>query len=135
MYLVRPVDDLPKTRLLDSVIPRMIQRLTELQAEQPENSFRMRVAIHAGEVHNDNLGWYGEDLDITFRLLNSPRVKKILKQSSAPLVLVVSEESYVKVVRHGYDGIDQRTFNQTVQVSMAGHRQRGYVQAPAALTA
>ncbi|GAB3884611.1 hypothetical protein ACFQ1S_18350 [Kibdelosporangium lantanae] len=135
VYLVRPVDDLPKTRLLDSVIPRMIQRLTELQAEQPENSFRMRVAIHAGEVHNDHLGWYGEDLDITFRLLNSPRVKKILKQSNAPLVLVVSEEIYVKVIRHGYDGIDQRTFNQTVQVSMAGRRQRGYVQAPAALTA
>src|SRR3954469_23101919 len=84
VYLVRPVDDLPKTKLLDSVIPRLSQRLAELRTAPPEHSFRMRVAIHAGEVHHDSNGWYGEDLDITFRLLNSPVVKQILKRSCAP---------------------------------------------------
>jgi hypothetical protein len=135
VYLVRPVDDLPKTKLLDSVIPLLRQRLAELRSAQPEHSFRMRVAVHAGEVHHDSRGWYGEDLDITFRLLNSRVVKQILKRSCAPLVLVVSEEIYRKVIRHGYAGIDHRTFDRIVQVKMADLRQRGYVQAPVALTA
>jgi hypothetical protein len=130
VVLVQPVDDLPKTKVLDSVIPILSQLLEQLRSDRPEHSFRMRAAMHAGEVHHDSRGWYGEDLDITFRLLNARVVKRKLKQTTAPLVLVVSQDIYRSVIRHGYDGIDYRTFERIVQVDIAGHRQRGWVQVP-----
>ncbi|TCO53566.1 hypothetical protein [Actinocrispum wychmicini] len=135
LVLVHPVDALPKTKLLNSVIPTLHDLLVQLESDRPEHSFRLRAAMHAGEVHSDERGWYGEDLDITFRLLDAPEVKRRLKQTSAPLVLVVSQDIYRSVIRHGYDGIDDRTFQPVVQVHIAGQRLRGYVQVPAALTA
>jgi hypothetical protein len=62
-------------------------------------------------------------------------LKRKLKQTTAPLVLVVSQDIYRSVIRHEYDGIDYRTFEQIVQVDIAGQRQRGWVQVPAALIA
>jgi class 3 adenylate cyclase len=121
--LVHPVDEAPKTVLLTMVIPTLSELLTQYETARPEHGFRLRVAMHAGEVHFDNRGWYGEDLDITARKL---------RQTSAPLVLVVSQDIYRSVIRHGYDGIDDSTFEQTVQVQIGGQRQRGWVQIPGA---
>lgn len=135
LVLVHPVDTLPKTKLLNSVVPTLSELLVRLRTDRPPHSFRLRAAMHAGEVHSDSRGWYGEDLDITFRLLDAPEVKRRLKQTSAPLVLVVSQDIYRSVVRHGYDGIDDSTFEPVVQVHIAGQRLRGYVQVPATLTA
>ncbi|MGH3558002.1 MAG: hypothetical protein ACRDTK_11035, partial [Mycobacterium sp.] len=68
---------------------------------------RVRVVLHAGEVHYDANGCFGEALDVAFRLLDAARVKQALRETPDPLVLVVSGDIYSSVVRHGYDGIDQ----------------------------
>jgi len=34
---------------------------------------RLRTVMHAGEVHVDGRGFYGDDLDSAFRLLEAPR--------------------------------------------------------------
>jgi hypothetical protein len=130
--LIHPVDQAPKTVLLTMVIPTLTELLLQHEIDRPEYRFRLRVAVHAGEVHYDNRGWYGEDLDITARLLDAPELKRRLKQTRAPLVLVVSQDIYRSVIRHGYDGIDDTTFEQTVQVQIGGQRQRGWVQVPGA---
>jgi class 3 adenylate cyclase len=133
LVLIHPVDDLPKTKLLNTVVPTLSDLLGQLQFERPEHSFRMRAAMHAGEVHWDGYGWYGEDIDITCRLLDAPEVKRKLTQTSAPLVLVVSQHIYLSVIRHGYDGIDNSTFEPIVQLEMGDLRQTGWVQVPAAV--
>jgi hypothetical protein len=131
LVLIHPVDDLPKTKLLDTVVPTLSDLLSQLELERPGHGFRMRTALHAGDVHQDVRGWYGEDIDITCRLLDAPEVKRKLAQTRAPLVLVVSQHIYLSVIRHGYEGIDNSTFEPLVQLEMAGLRQLGWVQVPA----
>jgi hypothetical protein len=93
-------------------------------------ALRIRAVIHAGEVHYDERGCFGEAVDLSFRLLESPELKRRLARSDAPLVLVVSEEIYSSVVQHGYDGIDHLGFEPLVHVQMAGRRHRGWVNFP-----
>lgn len=127
LILVHPVDEAPKTLLLNRVIPRLAEQLT---AQDPEHGFRLRVALHAGEVNYDSRGCFGEALDIAFRLLDAPEVKRKLRTIDTPLVLVVSHDIYQSVIRHGYEGIDHTTFEPTVKVRVAGARHRGWVHIP-----
>ena len=57
-------------------------------------------------------------------------MKKILRETTDPLVLVVSDDIYSSVVRHGYDGIDHETFYQLVGVQVAGRRYHGWIHLP-----
>ena len=80
--------------------------------------------MHAGEVHYDTWGPLGEAIGITFRLTDATPVKTTLATTTAPLVLVVSQDIYRSLItaiplrrswgqtrlRHRYDGIDDRTF-------------------------
>lgn len=131
LLLFRPHDDVPKTRLLRELIPTLTALLVEHNAAvaQPALRLRMRVVLHAGEVHDDGWGFYGEDLDIAFRLLDSPSVKKSLREApGSPLVLVLSEEIHSGIVRHGY--VDVGPYVQSVSVSVGERRRRGRVHLP-----
>jgi len=88
------------------------------------------AAVHAGEVHYDANGCFGEVLDIAFRLLDAANVKKALQAAADPLTLVISGDIYRVIVRHGYDGIDQRTFHPLVRVHIAGNRYPGWIHIP-----
>src|SRR5436190_10855766 len=100
LVLVHPVDHLPKTLLLNLFIPALIQLVADHNAHKPNHWFRLRSAVHAGEVHFDRRGAFGEAIDITCRLLDAPELKVQLSQTTAPLVLVVSDDIYRSLVRH-----------------------------------
>jgi class 3 adenylate cyclase len=127
LVLIHPVDDVPKTLLLSNVIPA----LEALLCQQQGHELRLRVVLHAGEVHYDARGCFGESLDVAFRLLDSAEVKERFRRSRAPLVLVVSEDIHRAVIRHGYDGIDQQAFVPAVYVMVAGQICVGWVHGPA----
>jgi hypothetical protein len=110
MVLVRPIDEVPKTVLLDTVIPTLGALLAEHNARHPAQRFRLRAVVHAGEVTFDDNGCFGEALDVAFRLLEAEPVKRALSATEAPMVLVVSDDVYRAVVRHGYEGIDPSAF-------------------------
>ncbi len=86
--------------------------------------------MHAGEVHFDGHGVYGEAVDLTCRLLDSPELKLWLAGMEAALALVVSDDIYGSVVRHGYEGIDPHDFQPVVEVLLAGRAERGWVSTP-----
>jgi class 3 adenylate cyclase len=132
LVLIRPVDQAPKTLLLTTLVPTLSLLLREHNNQRPGDGLRMRAALHAGEVHYDRQGCFGEALDITFRLLDAPVVKSTLSHTEAPLVLVVSDDIYRSVIKHGYEGIDDRAFEQTVRVRVAGQQHRGWVHVPLA---
>ena len=69
-------------------------------------------------------------LDIAFRLLDATHAKKALQATADPLILVISEDIYRAIVRHGYDGIDQHTFHPLVRVRIAGNRYPGWIHIP-----
>lgn len=128
--LVHPVDQAPKALLLNSVIPALSWLLTDHNTHYPDDQFRLRAVVHAGEVHYDRRGRFGESLDIAFRLLDAPEVKRKLRQTAAPLVLVVSDDIYRSVVRHRYHGIDENSFEPLVYVRLAGQWHRGWIHVP-----
>lgn len=131
MIMVRPADRVPKTVLLNTFVPRLSEMLAEHAVVNPDRMFRLRIAIHSGEVHFDRRGTFGEDIDITFRLLNSGELKDRLLRTEAPLVLAVSDHIHDSVIRHGYAGIDHRDFEPSIELEVAGQARRGWVQVPA----
>jgi hypothetical protein len=135
LALIHPVDQAPKALLLNRVVPLLSRLLTEYNASltrhsQSQRQLRVRVVMHAGEVHYDANGCFGQDLDVAFRLLDAAQVKRALREAADPLVLVVSGDIYGSVVRHGYDGIDSQTFHPLVRVQVAGKRYPGWIHIP-----
>jgi hypothetical protein len=135
LALIRPVDQVPKALLLNRAIPAFSRLLADHNESLPHSSrtqrqLRVRVVVHAGEVHYDANGCFGEALDVAFRLLDAARVKKLFREATGSLILVVSEDIYSSVVRHGYDGIDQRAFHPLVRVIIAGNRHCGWIHLP-----
>lgn len=131
LALIHPVDRLPKTRLLDTLMPVLGCLLAEHGARHPDRHFQLRAVVHAGEVHFDEHGCCGEALDLAFRLLDAPELRHRLRDGANPLALIVSDGIYQGIVRHGYDGIDDRTFEPCVEVWIAGRRHVGWVRGPA----
>ena len=135
LALIHPVEQASKVPLLSRAIPTLNQLLTDYNASLPclgrsERQLRIRSVVHAGEVHYDANGCFGEALDVAFRLLDAPPVKKELRVGASPLVLVVSEDIYRSVVRQRYEGIDQDSFRPLVRVQVAGDRYRGWIHSP-----
>ena len=131
LILIRPHDDVPKAALLGRLIPALAGLLAEhnAAAARPELELRMRAVVHAGEVHEDGRGFYGDDLDVAFRLVNAPAVKRALREAaSSPLVLVVSEEIFSAVVRHGY--VAASGYESSVRVRVGERLRRGRVHIP-----
>jgi class 3 adenylate cyclase len=136
LVLIHPADELPKTLLLNPLVPALVTLLAERNAgleaaERYRRELRLRVVIHAGEICFDGKGYFGEALDVAFRLLDAPRLKHRLRQVLTPLVLVVSEDIYWSIVQHEYDGIPESSFEPLVRVTVAGRRRRGWVHVPA----
>ncbi|TDC74613.1 hypothetical protein [Actinomadura sp. 7K507] len=132
LVLVRPLDEVPKTLLLHPVVPILSALLAEYNSEPViapggDRRIRIRVVVHAGEVHSDGRGNFGEALDVAFRLLDSPETKDALRRVRAPLVLVVSDDIYHSIVRHGYEGIRADSYVPAVRQRVNGRSHLGWV--------
>jgi hypothetical protein len=125
MVLIRPADRIPKTLLLTRLVPRLNELLEEYNAAQL-SPLRLRVVIHPGDVSCDELGWFGEDIDIATGLLTA----LALDDRAEHLVLVVSDQIHRSVIRHGYDGIDEQAFIPLPRVEVAGEECKGWVHVP-----
>ena len=130
LVLIRPHDDVPKTVLLDRLIPLLTALLDEHNSAAPDPALRMRLraVVHAGEVHEDSRGFYGEAIDVAIRLLDSTAVKTALRQTMSPLALVVSEEIYFGIVAHGY--VDSGRYRPLVRVRVTNKQHRGWIRIP-----
>jgi hypothetical protein len=104
-----------KIDLLDPVIPAITDHIHAYNASvAPFPRIRLRVAVHAGEVHRDANGWVGTDLVTTCRLVNGEPLYQELRHPSGPdVVVVVSDLIYQAVVRHHYRGIDPAEYTPT----------------------
>jgi class 3 adenylate cyclase len=130
LTLIRPTDDIPKTALLTHVIAALSDLLAAYNIRHPHQRFQMRAVVHAGEVHYDSRGCFGEALDLAFRLLDAPEVKRSLAQTTEPVILVISDDIYRSTVRHGYTGIDHRGFQPLVNVLIADTTHFGWTHIP-----
>ncbi len=97
----------PKNRLLHPLITNLAEGLTDHNRRVPERELlRLRVVVHAGELMRDEHGWFGEDLDQAFSLVNSDTLRARLAETARPLVLLITNQVYQGIVRHELAGID-----------------------------
>jgi tetratricopeptide (TPR) repeat protein len=61
---------------------------------------RVRMALHAGEVHRDTYGVAGAAINASFRLLEAEPLKRALVRSSGVLAVIVSQWFFEEVIRH-----------------------------------
>jgi hypothetical protein len=133
LVLLRPVDEIPKRLLLSHMIPALARLLAAYNSSiSPCDHLRLRAVIHAGEVLCDGKGFFGEDLDVAFRLLDAPRFKAELKSATVPLALVASDYIYQSVIKQGYEGIDDQEYLPLVTVNVGDQRRKGWVHLPPA---
>lgn len=109
LTLINPV--VPKTHLLTDLVPRLAAALQEYNlGHAVPDQIRLRVAMHAGEVVQDEHGVVGESVSTTLRLLDSTELRTALQLTDADLALIVSESLYQRVIAHGARGIDPSRF-------------------------
>ena len=99
LALIHPVDQAPKVFLLNQAIPAFSRSLTDYNASlsrsgETQRQLRVRVVVHAGEVHYDANGPFGEALDVAFRLLDARRFKKALQEAASPLLLALAQDHF-----------------------------------------
>jgi hypothetical protein len=136
LALVHPADEVPKTLLLNPLVPALVRLLTEHNSGLPDRDrcrreLRLRVVVHAGEIHFDGKGYFGEALDVAFRLLDAPRLKESLRRVAGPLVLAVSDIIYWSIVSQDYEGIPRAAYEPVLRVTVAGRRRTGWLHVPA----
>ena len=114
LALVHPVDDVPKTLLLNPLVP-VLWRLLLIATRacrsgstgggnSGSGSWRT-----PGEIHCDGKGYFGEALDVAFRVLGRSRLKDSLNRGPGPLVLAVSDIIYWSIVSQDYEGIPRES--------------------------
>ncbi|TDD84661.1 NB-ARC domain-containing protein [Actinomadura rubrisoli] len=120
LVLVPP--DVPKERLSGELPRELAMALDEHNsASGPNARIKLRMALHAGEVHSDPHGVVGTCVNLCFRLLDSAPCKEALARSDGPLAVVVSEWFFEEVVRHhpGSDPGDYKRFRVRVKEARA----------------
>jgi HD domain len=130
--LLALIDPADQALLLHLVIPVLSQLLASYNAglRPPggrDRQLRVRVVIHAGNVHDEDNGYFGEALDAAFRLLDAPRVKAALKTAHAPLLLVVSSDICDMVAS---DEPGPHDLLPPVTVQVAAHQYQGWIRSP-----
>jgi hypothetical protein len=115
--------------LLDPVIPALAA-LVRRHNERAEPRIRLRVSVHVGVVGRDATGWVGSDLITACRLVDSPAVRRYLRQRpDDDLVVVVSDIVYSGIVTHRYRRIDPVTYD-PVHISLKELNTRAWLHVP-----
>jgi len=99
LALVPP--DVPKALLVEQLPPVLVRLLDAHNAShRAEERIRLRLVLHAGEVHHDEHGVSGGALVHAFRLVDLSLLKAALAASPGVLAVIVSSWFYDEVVRH-----------------------------------
>ena len=99
LILIPP--DVPKSLLVTDVPRELAAALSEHnQAHDRQERIRLRMAVHAGEIHHDAHGVAGTAINVAFRLLEAASLKRALAGSSGVLVVIASRWFFEEVIRH-----------------------------------
>ncbi len=99
LILISP--DVPKSLLVTDLPRELASALKEHnQARSRQERIRLRLAVHAGEVHYDAHGVAGASINMAFRLLEARPLKRALAGSSGVLAVIASRWFFEEVIRH-----------------------------------
>jgi hypothetical protein len=88
---------------------------------------QLRAAAHIGTVYRDDHGFAGDAVSHLCRLLDTPRLKHLLKATSSELAFITSDYFYTTVIRRHPTLVDPAAFRQ-VTVDLKHAQATGWVQ-------
>ena len=122
--------DIAKEVITTEFVEALREAVSEYDANcAPEDSIRLRLALHAGEALEGEGEWAGRPVNTVCRLVDSSVLKRVLAASTgSPLAVIVSSDWYDAVVREGYvsaDGyrevwVEVKTFADAAWVKVPG---------------
>lgn len=128
LILVRP--DITKALLIDDLVRELVTALRRFNRNRlPQAQMRLRVAMHAGEVHLDGTGFGGESVIAVMRLIDADSLREALKTAPHDLAVVVSEQLHRDVVLQQYRGIDPAEYRE-VRVTRKQFAQPAWIRVP-----
>jgi hypothetical protein len=96
------------TALTGALNTELIRRT---MSPRPVEELRLRLALHAGEVGEDEHGIVGTDLNTVCRLVDAEVLRDVLRAADRSyLVVAASQTWYEAVIRHGFDPIDPAAY-------------------------
>jgi tetratricopeptide (TPR) repeat protein len=99
LILVPP--EVTKDLLVTGVLEDLSAALLEHNRQHgPRVRIRLRMAVHAGEVHHDKHGVAATAINVAFRLLEAESLKRELATTSGVLAVIASQWFYDEVIRH-----------------------------------
>jgi hypothetical protein len=91
----------PKSLFVESLPSALAAALHGHNNVHPDaERIRLRMALHAGEVHYDQHGVTAASINLAFRLLEADPVKQALAESPGVLAVITSSWFFEEVVRH-----------------------------------
>jgi hypothetical protein len=124
--------EVPKSLFVEALPLRLALALREHNdAHPPQEQIRLRMALHAGEVNYDEHGVTAAAINLTFRLLESRALKRLLGDSPGALAVITSSWFYEEVVKHSSI---VATAYRPVQVTVKETRTTGWVCLPAVVS-
>jgi|SRR5271157_687576 len=99
--LILVPSEVPKTLLAQGVPAELAAAAADhnLACDQRAR-IRLRLAMHAGEIHHDRHGVTGTAINTAFRLLEAEPLKQALRGSPGTLAVIASRWFYEEVIRH-----------------------------------
>jgi hypothetical protein len=93
--------DVPKTLLAQGVPAELAAAAGDHNLVCDERArIRLRLAMHAGEIHHDQHGVTGTAINTAFRLLDAEPLKQALRGSPGTLAVIASRWFFEEVIRH-----------------------------------
>jgi hypothetical protein len=106
----------------------LIRQHNEMSSARAQ--LQLRAAAHVGTVYHDRYGYSGDAVNQLFRLLNAPKLKRMLASSTAELAFISSGYLYESVIRRHPTLVDPAAF-QPILVNMTPSvTARGWVHMP-----
>jgi class 3 adenylate cyclase len=99
LVLVPP--SIAKTALVELLPTQLVMALrAHNRLHCQEEQIRLRMSVHAGEIHYDDHGVVGRAVNLAFRLLDARVLRETLAGSPHPLAIVASSWFFDEVIWH-----------------------------------
>jgi WD40 repeat protein len=129
-FLLSIDPNVPRSLLLAVVPVGLQEHLLAYNRDRPDaERFRVRLAMHAGDVLGDPDPFVGEATNHVCRLLDSEVLRACLQATAQPVVVIVSEAIYRGIVRHAHGGLDPAAWHRVVAHGKEGPAD-GWVHVP-----
>jgi hypothetical protein len=119
-----------KPRLLGPVMDLLTDSLRERNGRTDlAGRLRVRLVLHAGDMLVADGYLVGGQVIFAFRLLDAEQLRVLLKQTSGPLLVCVSDAVYQQVIAQRHEGLDPAAY-EPVRLEHKNVHGLGWVRAP-----